>query len=116
MGAWIHRTVGWSTEKGLIKCSNCGWVEFVWANGGRTRRCINSRKESSTPRDKRQAELVDELGGRCWACDTAEKLVVDHCHKEGFIRGVLCSRCNLILGQVADDPKLLRRLADYLES
>lgn len=31
------------------------------------------------------------------------------------IRGLLCSRCNLVLGPLNDDPVLLRSLADYIE-
>jgi hypothetical protein len=44
------------------------------------------------------------------------KLSVDHCHATGVVRGLLCSRCNTSLGQVADDPALLRELAIYLET
>lgn len=31
------------------------------------------------------------------------------------VRGLLCSRCNIVLGQARDNPDTLRRLADYLE-
>ena len=30
------------------------------------------------------------------------KLVIDHCHEQGEIRGLLCSRCNVSLGQMGD--------------
>lgn len=42
--------------------------------------------------------------------------VVDHCHKTKRVRGILCFRCNVILGQLKDNPKLFRRAALYLES
>jgi hypothetical protein len=32
-----------------------------------------------------------------------------------MFRGYLCHHCNLVLGHAADDPALLRVLADYLE-
>jgi hypothetical protein len=32
------------------------------------------------------------------------------------IRGLLCVNCNLALGQLKDDPALLRKAADYLEA
>lgn len=44
-----------------------------------------------------------------------KSLSVDHDHKTGHVRGLLCSRCNKALGDLMDDPVLLRRAADYLE-
>jgi len=40
---------------------------------------------------------------------------IDHCHKTGKIRGILCITCNRILGNVKDNPTTLRALAVYLE-
>lgn len=48
---------------------------------------------------------------------------VDHDHGccpatrscESCIRGLLCGGCNAILGMAGDDPKILRRAAEYLE-
>ena len=41
--------------------------------------------------------------------------VVDHCHKSGVIRGILCGQCNVGLGSFQDNPVALRIAADYLE-
>jgi hypothetical protein len=43
---------------------------------------------------------------------------VDHDHSKkvgdiGYVRGILCSDCNLGGGRYKDDPKLLRRAADW---
>lgn len=43
-------------------------------------------------------------------------LAIDHDHKTGQIRGLLCTRCNhKLLGASNEDPAILRRAADYLE-
>lgn len=44
------------------------------------------------------------------------KLALDHDHVTMQFRGVLCRACNTALGCANDDPALLRKLADYLES
>lgn len=60
-------------------------------------------------------------GGGCAICQRTygnvrrKRLSVDHDHKTGVIRGLLCTRCNSVLGYMLDDPSLLRRAADYLE-
>lgn len=42
-------------------------------------------------------------------------LNLDHNHKTGVIRGLLCHNCNRGLGLFQDDPKQLRKAADYIE-
>lgn len=39
---------------------------------------------------------------------------VDHCHETQAIRGILCNRCNSVLGLCEDNDKLLSALARYL--
>lgn len=41
-------------------------------------------------------------------------LAVDHCHKTNKVRGLLCQRCNRVLGKVRDSIKLLDQMKDYL--
>jgi hypothetical protein len=43
-------------------------------------------------------------------------LNVDHCHKTGKVRGLLCSSCNFVIGLFDDDPKVFERAIDYLSS
>ena len=40
---------------------------------------------------------------------------VDHCHQTGKVRGLLCTRCNLVLGKVADSIWILKSAIDYLK-
>lgn len=66
-------------------------------------------------------EQVDEAAVKgCAICGTTEwpgrhnRPHVDHDHKTGKVRGVLCSECNTGIGKFRDDPVLLRAAAAYL--
>ena len=54
----------------------------------------------------------------CKLCgsDKSDKnnFVVDHCHKTGKIRGILCSYCNRALGMFKDDPEILTKAIRYI--
>ena len=50
----------------------------------------------------------------CVICGSEEPLVVDHDHKTGLIRGMLCNHCNRGLGHFRDDPLLLEFAAEYI--
>jgi hypothetical protein len=68
--------------------------------------------------DKILAEQ-DEVCAGCGATSFNDKsyhLAVDHDHETGKVRGLLCLKCNRILGLADDNPEILRNLADYLES
>jgi hypothetical protein len=40
---------------------------------------------------------------------------VDHCHESRKVRGILCNRCNTVLGLCFDDKELFKNLIGYLE-
>jgi hypothetical protein len=64
--------------------------------------------------------LTEAHGGRCALCGTEQPggkgdWHVDHCHDSGEVRGLLCHRCNVGLGNFRDDARLLRAAANYVE-
>lgn len=65
--------------------------------------------------------LFSKQQGCCAGClrhqsQFKRSLSVDHCHKTGSIRGLLCNDCNITLGKVRDDEQTLLRLSKYLET
>lgn len=70
--------------------------------------------------------LLLKQNNRCAICKQLESTMsrrtnrpflmsVDHDHKTGRIRGLLCGRCNLALGGFKDDPVLLQEAINYLK-
>ena len=73
----------------------------------------------------RYQDMLQEQNGVCAICDKPEKhrdgysgkpkdLAVDHCHKTGAVRALLCSACNTALGLFNDDPELLAKARSYV--
>ncbi len=71
-------------------------------------------------------QMFEQQGGVCAICKQPEEgidsrtkqrknLHVDHCHKTGKVRGLLCGKCNVTLGQVGESIDRLQALIDYLE-
>lgn len=67
--------------------------------------------------EQRQA-MLELQGGGCAICggdDTSSKgWHVDHDHRSGVIRGILCSGCNTALGHMRDNSDLMIAGAEYL--
>lgn len=64
--------------------------------------------------------LYTEQQGCCKICGKTEKdnkrrLAIDHCHSTGTVRGLLCTKCNLMLGYAEDDTNVLSMAILYLE-
>lgn len=55
---------------------------------------------------------------RCAICEKSvnfKDINIDHNHKSGVVRGILCSKCNLGFGQFCDNKHVLERAIEYLE-
>ena len=65
--------------------------------------------------------MLSEQRGLCAICkcsmDTArfKRPCVDHCHKTGKVRGLLCQSCNIGIGMLKDSPIRLKAAIEYLE-
>ncbi len=69
-------------------------------------------------------KMLQEQNGVCSICKEMETrlicgkivmLSVDHDHKTGKVRGLICNKCNRLLGFVNDNTKLLEEVINYLK-
>ncbi|HEC62410.1 MAG TPA: hypothetical protein ENI27_09215 [bacterium] len=67
--------------------------------------------------------MLHYQNGKCAICECSEthtcngkikRLGVDHDHKSGKIRGLLCHKCNRALGLFQDNPELMKKAAAYV--
>ena len=76
--------------------------------------------------DAEYHDILAAQGGGCGICGRQQpglapvtgkprRLVVDHDHATGVVRGLLCTPCNSGIGMLGDQPQRLRVAADYLE-
>lgn len=65
--------------------------------------------------------MFKEQCGGCAICGKHQSELdrafdVDHNHVTEKVRGLICNKCNLVLGNAFDNPIILRSAADYLEN
>lgn len=131
-------------ENMLRQCKKCAvekpLKEFIRSLGclaGRVcKKCISDqnkkiyREDPVVPRKRRlqqyglSLEDYDTMHaaqkGVCGICKLPEprkggRLSVDHCHKTGKVRGLLCHNCNHALGNLKDSIPNLNSAIDYLK-
>ena len=69
-------------------------------------------------------QTAEAQGGLCAICGSdpditthgITRFAIDHCHKTGKVRGLLCNNCNVGIGLFADNPGMMRKAAGYLEA
>lgn len=70
------------------------------------------------------AQRIVDQNGVCAICKQPEThmrngklkaLAVDHDHKTGAVRGLLCSDCNTGIGKLKDDPEIMKSAIRYLQ-
>lgn len=126
----------WSEERRKLfeqnntthECSQCKSVLPVsdFDRGGTTWRCRVCRRASAYGLNRVSYLAMGESQG--WECATgcgtklgsegkgaSELLHIDHCHKTGKVRELLCLNCNHVLGKVDDNADRLLALATYLK-
>ena len=84
------------------------------------------RKHKYGLTDEQFTKLLGDQCGKCACCGVElddswtrqhkhNKLVIDHDHKTGLVRGLLCTMCNKGLGLLGDNLEGLQKAVDYLK-
>lgn len=70
-------------------------------------------------------QMLEEQDNKCGICgqeetckdprqDRVRRLSIDHCHRTGIVRGLLCHSCNTAIGKLKDDVELLHKAIKYI--
>jgi len=82
------------------------------------KRAYHLRKEYNLSQEQ-VGEMLREQDNRCHLClrkfTKVRRPRVDHNHRTGRVRKLLCDDCNVGLGRFKDNPRSLRRAACYVE-
>jgi hypothetical protein len=74
---------------------------------------------------ERYNTLVSQTGDNCPICGVqfdwvnrhkANRPCIDHCHKTGEVRGIICGKCNAAIGMFSDSVETLGKAIQWLQS
>ncbi len=108
-------------RKRLLGGNHWNWKGGVCPKERRNAYNVSLRRKKNGFSEELFATRLAEQRGKCAVCSvslgvglSATAASADHCHDSGLPRGILCKRCNLMLGHAKDDPSLLLQAVDYL--
>lgn len=116
---WSARTKKWFKE-------NPEAAKVIRRRNNQKRRPENRARSLSNIRKKRYGidttqmmEMVAKQDEKCSICENqlilhSRKYGIDHNHKTGKLRSILCNNCNLLLGAAHDDIEILNKAINYL--
>ena len=90
-----------------------------WTRNNRDKHAAKLRKHRYGVTQERYEQMLETQNHRCAICtkhksEQARALSVDHCHKTGQVRGLLCDLCNRALGYFRDSEEALLNGAAYI--
>lgn len=59
-------------------------------------------------------EILEKQEGRCAICNKYSKLSVDHDHNTNIVRGLLCIKCNSLIGLAGENINILSSAINYI--
>lgn len=58
--------------------------------------------------------MGDAQNWKCAICRQEKRLDVDHCHRTGKIRGLLCNGCNTAIARFEENVRVMQQAATYI--
>ena len=111
-------------KKGEFFCSKKCYIEHMKKNSmtkeqKKKKEVLYQKKSKYGLNENDYTHMFDVQNNRCAICDSefTENLkgFVDHCHKTNKIRGLLCTKCNSLLGMANDNIEILLKAIEYLK-
>jgi hypothetical protein len=114
-----HRTTADGKQQHCISCNAAMKKELKVTNPKKHKRDQKNRylKSRYGITIDRYDAMYEQQEGKCAICraEDSDQFAVDHCHKTGKVRGLLCRSCNLGIGQLKDDIEVLSNAITYLQ-
>lgn len=124
------RGYGMETTRTCRECHRLAWHRYrasptynkqhnnkmtkLWRDKNKERVVEHRLKQAYGIGLKEYNEMSAKQNERCLICNRIpkNKLVVDHCHDKGHIRGLLCSSCNMRLGWYEQNKQSIKEYLD----
>ncbi len=89
-------------------------LEYLTPKGKRRRKNEMYRRKYGITLEFFESEEKKQKGC-CKLCGRKRRLVVDHDHKTGRYRGIICGLCNVALGRIESVPNFISKIQEYLK-
>lgn len=111
-----YHAKNYAKNRDVIRAAQRAWWHSPSGASHRWRKTLRKHGLTQTQWDAIWTAQEDTCAGcREGLVQSAPSTHIDHCHKTGKVRGILCAACNLAIGKIKDCPETLRRLAEYLD-
>jgi hypothetical protein len=120
-----HHTEEWTKEmrERLLGKNHWNWKGGICSSMSKSDYAVALRRSKAGFSTELFEERLSEQNGCCPICGmklemkglTFAVASADHDHETGSPRGIVCKRCNFLLGHARDDTAILQKAIAYLD-